>query len=298
MSNIIKILLILLFLSYHSSLVSQERYFELGAGIGLANYSGDLSPTNVSQILGTSRFAGTGYLRYNLHPHVNLKLSGTYAKIQGRDSYSDKPWQIERNLSFFTDIYELGLTGELNLFKYIPLNGENIFTIYVTGGIAGFYFNPLAELDGQIYELQPLGTEGQGLAAYPDRQPYSLFEIAVPFGGGIKFKISESVNFNMEMAWRLTFTDYLDDVSRSYPDYNLLLEQRGETVANLSNRTGEILGETRIFSENARRGGADVDDYYFLITVGLSYNIVNYNSTGGYNKVKRRRSKYNKCPKF
>lgn len=299
MNDLLKLAIGLFIILWSTSpLESQDSYFELGVGVGAANYSGDISPSGIGKILGTSRLAGTALLRYNLNSYFNVKLSGTIAKLEGRDSYSDKAWQIERNLSFFTNIYEIGLSGEINLFQYAPLDREKIFTVYLTGGIAGFHFNPLAELDGQIYELQTLGTEGQGLSEYPDRQFYKLYDLSFPFGGGIKFKIDESLNFNMEMAWRFTRTDYLDDVSKTYPDYNILLENRGLIAANLSNRTGEILGEPRVFGESSSRGGETVNDYYFLLTVGLSYNLVNYGSNGGYNKVRRRKTKTSKCPRF
>ena len=271
---------------------AQDRYFEAGAGIGISNYSGDLSPSSISQIFGTSRFSGTAYLRYNLSPNINFKLGMVYAGLEAKDSRSDKEWQRNRNLSFYTDLYEIALTGEINLFKYAPLESESIFTIYLMGGIGGFHFNPRAQLNGLWYELQKLGTEGQGLASYPDRNYYSLYELSIPFGGGIKFKISESVNFNLEMGWRLTFTDYLDDVSGLYPDYYTILENRGIIAADLSNRTAEVLGQSEpfIYPDGAQRGNPDVGDYYFTLHLGLSYNIISYNSTGGYNKVRRKKN--------
>lgn len=278
----------------------QERYFELGGGLGISTYAGDLAPSEAGRILGTSRFSGTAFLRYNLHPNFNLKLAGNYGYLVGRDAWSDNVARQKRNLSFFTDIYEIALTGEVNLFKYAPLNGEGLFTIYLMGGIAGFHFNPKAELEGQVYELQKFGTEGQGLEAYPEKQIYSLYEIAVPFGGGIKFKLSESLNLNFELGWRLTFTDHIDDVSGTYPDYFLILEQRGDIAARLSNRVPEFLGEDLPATsfEGRVRGGPEVDDYYILMNIGLSYNLVGYNSNAGYNGFKARKSKISKCPKF
>lgn len=285
----------ILCLSYTSF---SQSYFELGGGVGASNYSGDMSPSSISKILGTSRLAATGYVRYNIHPHFHVKASGLLAKVHGKDSWSDKAWQIERNLSFFTDIYELSLTGEVNIFKYEPLNGENVFTIYLMGGVGGFYFNPKAELDGKIYQLQKLGTEGQGLDAYPDRKEYKLLGMSIPFGGGIKLKLSDQVNLNSELGWRFTFTDYIDDVSGNYADYNVMLENRGEVAANLSNRTGEVLPERKNFSDASVRGNPDVKDYFFAFTIGLSYNMVGSGGSGSGPRVRRKKSKVTKCPRF
>jgi len=273
---------------------SQVSYFELGGGIGLSNYSGDMSSDNVGKVLSTSKFSATGYSRYNLSPYVNFKMGLTYARLAADDSKSVVQGIQDRNLSFFTDLYEAALTGEINVFKYDPLEGTSYFTLYAMAGVAGFYFNPITEFEGQKYELQKLGTEGQGLAEYPDRDFYSLYQVSLPFGGGMKFKISETLNFNMEMSWRVTFTDYLDDLSTTYPDYNAILTQRGEIAAALSHRyQGENIGSR----SDRQRGNPAIKDYYFTLHVGVSYNLVDFGSYSGY-KRSRKKSRTSKCPKF
>ncbi|GLR16334.1 hypothetical protein GCM10007940_09490 [Portibacter lacus] len=273
---------------------AQTSYFEAGGGIGLSNYNGDMSSDNVGVILGTSRASAVGFIRYNLNPYLNFKLGLTYASLGADDATSQSEGIKNRNLSFYTNLYEIALTGEINIFKYEPLDDGSLFTLYAMGGIGGFYFNPIAELDGQKYELQKLGTEGQGLAEYPDRDFYSLYQLAVPFGGGLKFKINESFNFNTELSWRLTFTDYIDDLSTTYPDYNVLLENRGEVAAQLSHRAmEETIGELN----GRRRGNPDIRDYYFTLHIGISYNLVDFGSSNNY-RSRNRKSNTSKCPKF
>ena len=58
------------------------------------------------------------------------------------------------------------------------------FTPFVYAGAGMCWFNPQALYEGQWVELQPLGTEGQGLPQYPDRQPYAKYTFVFPFGGG------------------------------------------------------------------------------------------------------------------
>ncbi len=296
----IRIQIFLIAVIFSNFSYSQNSYFEIGGGLGLSNYSGDLSPSSIGQILGTSRFSSTAYLRYNLSPYINLKLSGTYAGLEAKDSRSNNVGIRNRNLSFYTDLYEIGLIGEINIFKYNPLDGESNFTVYLMGGISGFHFNPRAELNGQWYELRDLGTEGQGLTAYPNKNFYSLYELAIPFGGGLKFKVSESINFITELGWRYTFTDYLDDVSSTYPDYYILLENRGAIAANLSNRTAEALGQTEpfIYNEGSSRGNADVKDYYFIFNIGFSYNLTDSYSNSSSIRSYRKKSSTSKCPRF
>ena len=115
------------------------------------------------------------------------------------------------------------------------------FSPYANVGIAGFHFNPRTFFRGEWYDLQPIGTEGQGINELDFREPYSLYEFAIPFGIGVKWAFSERWNLGLEYAARWTFTDYLDDVSRTYVDRNLLIEENGILAYQLSNRTGEYL---------------------------------------------------------
>ena len=114
----------------------------------------------------------------------------------------------------------------------------------------------------------------------------------MPFGGGLKWKISESVNLNAELNWRLTFTDYLDDVSGKYPDLDLLRAQRGDIAAQLSNRSALPR------AEGTQRGNSSVGDYYFTFHIGLAYSIASSMTIGGHKRVSRRRSQTTSCPKF
>ncbi len=51
-------------------------------------------------------------------------------------------------------------------------------------------------------------------------EPYSLQGLAIPFGIGVKYSISQSVGLAFEWGMRKTFTDYIDDVSTNYPIIN------------------------------------------------------------------------------
>ncbi len=85
-------------------------------------------------------------------------------------------------------------------------------------GIGIFTFNPEARFGGDEWiDLQPLGTEGQWLADPENRypEPYELTQFNIPFGGGLRFRLSRRWDMEVEIGWRKTFTDYLDDVADS-----------------------------------------------------------------------------------
>ncbi len=84
-----------------------------------------------------------------------------------------------------------------------------------------------------------MSTEGEGLVEYPDRKPYNLFQFSIPFGGGIKFRVSDHIVVAYEIGMRKTFTDYLDDVSTRYVDQAILLNERGPGAVAMAFRGDE-----------------------------------------------------------
>jgi len=79
---------------------------------------------------------------------------------------------------------------------------------------------PLAE-GGKWVNLRPLGTERAifDIRRHGTRimhKPYSLIQVAIPFGVGARFRINEVMDIWADLGFRYTFTDYLDDVSRNY----------------------------------------------------------------------------------
>ena len=117
-------------------------------------------------------------------------------------------------------------------------------------------------------------TEGQGLYQYPKRKNYSLAQINIPFGLNLNFKLNYNVQFGLEIAPRWTFTDYLDDVSTSYINYNELKEIQGELPAILANRTGEFLGsDPVIVPTGTMRGDPEDNDWYLFTGIYIAYII-------------------------
>jgi hypothetical protein len=65
---------------------------------------------------------------------------------------------------------------------------------------------------------------------------------------------------------RYTFTDYLDDVSTTYPDADKLRSERGQRAVDLSFRGNEVPAGTP-------RGSADTNDWFGSMTLGFCFNI-------------------------
>ena len=139
-----------------------------------------------------------------------------------------------------------------------------------------------------MVDLQPLGTEGQGLAEYPDREFYNLTQFSIPLGAGVKYALTDQINLGFEIGIRKTFTDYIDDVSLTYADEVILAENRGAQTVALANRTGSPVngGQSRGSSDN---------DWYLISGVTISYNFIDNGLVGGRKRGKRRKDG---CPTF
>ncbi|MDL2296325.1 DUF6089 family protein [Bacteroidales bacterium OttesenSCG-928-C03] len=205
---------------------------EVGVFLGTSSYIGDLNPT---KLFAAPQFGGGIIYRYNFNARWAFKTNILFASVEASDWSNNENY--ERNLSFRSPITEISAEVELNFFNIYNERGTNRFTPYIFSGFTIFSFNPQAEYKGKYYDLQHLGTEGQGLDGQPDY--YSLTSCAIPFGIGFKLNIGRYISFGIEAGMRYTFTDYLDDVSKTYYDNEILLAERGEIVAALADRSAE-----------------------------------------------------------
>ena len=269
-------------------LFTNAQHSEVGLMIGTSNYWGDLNPSPFEGAFQETHVAFGGFFRYNMGDYVALKLGITQGSISGHDSKSESIYRRGRNLSFKSSITEIAITGEFNILGYQPYNLYRPFSPYVFAGVAFFKYNPKAQLNGDWFKLQPLGTEGQGLPQYPDNELYKLTQFSIPFGVGVKYALNDTWNVGAEAGIRYVFTDYLDDVSTVYADEIALLESRGEVAAALANRSGS---DTQ-YSAGQNRGNPNGNnDVYFIVGFTLSYNFLDNGLSG----FRNRNSKRNGC---
>lgn len=275
---------LLLFLISISPFFLSAQHFEVGANLGISYYEGDLTVSTVGGRLDQINFGGGGFLRYNINNFMAARASINYGRLSGEDGGE----RADRNLNFSSNVLEFALTGEFNVLGFQPYNLERVFSPFIFAGVAVFKFNPTTVFEGQTVDLQPIGTEGQGLAAFPDRRPYNLTQFAIPLGAGLKYALNDAWNVGIEAGIRITFTDYIDDVSLTYPGRELLLENGGELAANLSDRSleGRAAGSPR--------GNASVNDYYLFGGVTISYNFLDNGLVGS----RGRRKSKSGCPTF
>jgi len=233
-----------------------QKGWELGGWLGTSYYFGDL---NTELRLNRPGLAGGLMARYNFNTRVCNSTSINYGRIRAKDEDSSNSVEKMRNLSFFSDIFELSSSLEFNFFNYVHGTDE-WYTPYVFGGFTVFSYNPKAQLNGETYNLRDFNTEGQFAG-----ESYGNFHAAFNFGIGMKWDINENWSFNLSLGSRKVFTDYLDDVSTTYPDQNTLILTQGITASELSDRSG-IDG---FATQGRQRGDSKENDSYHFIGIGL-----------------------------
>jgi len=252
----------------------EEIQGEFGITLGAAHYFGDL---NTRAALNRPKLTIGGFYRKQFNNYLAAKLSIHYAQLGYSDIYSQNAYQKSRNLSFNTEIFEVAASGDFNFFRYSPGEKGFNFTPYVTLGLGLFSYNPYAYLNGKKVYLRPLGTEGQNIA-YKDpntgkvRKPYGSMSMCIPIGMGIKYNVNDQFNFSFQIAHRLTFTDYLDDVSSTYIGSGRFVD--GSAAQILQDRSFEK--GTPIGIEGRQRGFSKQKDQYIIAEIGISFNLTSY----------------------
>ncbi|MBI1307332.1 MAG: hypothetical protein GC181_12080 [Bacteroidetes bacterium] len=302
----IKLLVCLVFLSISNSLSAQTRspfrksLYEVKFGAGCSMFLGDLGGGSKSGSWGLGdlnlrsvRHNTSVGLKLNLSNAFSLRLDVFNARLYANDAYSKDRSRHNRNLSFRTNLTEVSTTVE---FFSIHMNSNRINSrtgseFYTFAGFGLIFFNPQAEYNGLWYNLQPLGTEGEGIV--PGYDPYKLRSKVIPFGFGYRVNVVSSTYIGIEFSLRKTFTDYIDDVSGKYVDKELIRESHGDIAATLSDRT---LTGSAVPGTN-RGSNATNDNYSFVqltIARGFGDRLARHHlfivrSIGGVRVV---------CPKF
>jgi len=253
----------------------RNRNFIVSAGTGTSSYFGELS--NDGDFLDTKLNLDFG-LQYRITNNLLVGASLIFFQLQGDDAEADDDTRVRRNLSFRSNNTELNIGGRYNLFP----EGERFYqrkpiNFYLFAGLGLTWYSPTAELDGKRYTLRSLETEGV---------KYAPFTVVLPFGPGVKFMISPYFNIVLEGGYRLTFTDYLDDVSTVYQDQSLFTDPIAAALADRSPELGLPAREP-----GKIRGNPEQNDGYFILNAKVEYFVPAGILFSGKKKAKKRRTK-------
>lgn len=249
-------------------------------GTGVTSYFGDLN--NPGDIIDTRLNINVGLQAFVLD-RLALRTELMYYQLEGSDAESDREGRRIRNLSFTSSNLEFNVAAMVNL---VP-NGlrfyqRNDINLYGFAGLGFTWFNPKAELNGTKHALRPLQTEGVS---------YGNIALIVPAGIGVKIKAGPFFNIAVEGGYRLSFSDYLDDVSTVYIDNSSFTDPIARVLADRRPEIGLGLAEA-----GDKRGNPDRDDGYLVLNLKLEFylpsHILHFNNMNsrrrGYRSTRRR----------
>jgi hypothetical protein len=273
---------------------------EIGIAAGTSTFLGDLGgaagigrPFLRDTDFKALRPTFGAFLRYNLGANFSARVELSYLGLRGDDAWAGKGFDAAdptqggddaffryyRNLSFRSRVYEAIVVGEI-----IPYNfelgggyqGYSVLSPYALVGFGVFNFRPQAQHDGQWVDLKPLSTEGQGLVT--GRAPYKLTQMCVPVGFGVKWSYNDVWAIGLEVNHRITFTDYIDDVSTNYIDPQIFADKfpsdKAALATIMAQRSNEIDPggvNQHISAKGEQRGDPKDNDSYYTITLRASY---------------------------
>lgn len=247
-----KILFCIAALSGLLSTAANAQIMEVGANVGAAGYIGDLNPSNPLDFSGV---AFGVFVKGNLDPYWAVGLHYNYGRIKANDANSSNADFRNRNLNFSTPLNELSLQVDFNFLDYFSGGGTRNFSPYIFAGLGGVLFNPKATYGGNTYELRYYETEGV---------KYKNYAVTIPFGVGMKYRISDRVGIFSQIGYRVAGTDYLDDVGDKYPGQSVISKDGSVNLSNPSPLPG-------YGPAGSQRGNYLKKDSYVFLHIGISY---------------------------
>lgn len=283
------------FVSIAQSISTANGKFEIGAGIGPLFFLGDLGgnvgvgTTFVKDVnFPVTKLSKGLFVNYYPTEFLGFRIAANQGTLQGADSLirdkgSAEVYRKVRNLHFRSNLLEAYAALEFypTVFfeQYDGLKGK--IRPYGVIGLGMFKFKPQAEYyspngSTRWVDLQPLHTEGQGFAEYPDRKDYKLTQMEVPIGAGIKWYVKENMYMGFEILHRKTFTDYVDDLSTDYinPDlFDKYLAPEQAVVAKQVYYRGGGVTSVAYPTIGEQRGNPKNNDSFFSSIIRFGWRL-------------------------
>ncbi len=212
--------------------------YEVGINFGTLIYQGDLAPNGAGYTKTLKPTIGV-FVSKSLDEYFSLRANLNIGKITADDLKYTSPWYKQaRALNFSTSITELSGTLTWNIFGDHFGNDQRRFSPYLFAG-AGLAFTHVKR-NWSGFNANAFGGNKSdvslGLGKDTLHATPSIIPV-LPIGAGVKYMLTPQLFFNAEFTYRITATDYLDGFS---------------------------------YVANAKK-----NDYYYGLTIGISYKFGN-----------------------
>jgi hypothetical protein len=205
--------------------------YEVGGGLGTAVYSGDI----IRKIdPGQAGLQGTLFGKRNFDNVWSLRVGLSTAELMGNDSL--QPIDIvakSRKWFFDSRVTEFSAVMEFNFLDFANQKSEFKFSPYAFFGLGYSFVKGKGEINGSSIEDEKWrGT------------------LIIPFGGGIKYLLSDQLTLGIELGFRPTTSDFLD---QPYSDLLAVTTTADKKIRNF--------------------GNPNTKDWYYFLGVTVSYSL-------------------------
>jgi hypothetical protein len=236
----INVLLILNTLLVQQNLYAQE--YEIGGGFGVAGYTGDIIRIGDPRQLG---FQGTLLGRQNFDNVWSLRGGLSFAGLKGSDLVNPiDDIHLARGASFNGTALEASVVMEYHFIDYLQKNSEFKFSPYAFFGVGALKF--VGKGDSYSEDIRA-------------NRDININTVVIPFGVGMKYKLSDQWILALELGYRGTFTDGIDKIKSSNPDTNL----------------NNVIPTVFPPGYNLHKGNVYDNDGYYFMGLTISYKIRN-----------------------
>jgi len=201
--------------------------WEIGGSVLMTSYEGDLHAPDINYTLKNIQPAVSGYIRREVGRNATLRLNLMVGKIAGADKSFEKPaWRQIRGASFESTIVEGSVLAEIYPLSFFSLNnspsnaedmprgsqrgGTRLFP-YALIGFGAAFSNPTVawnDANGNP-QIDP------SLAQMDKNAKTKRTHFVLPFGAGLRYKLTDHFTIHLEGLLRPTFSDYLDGFSQA-----------------------------------------------------------------------------------
>jgi len=244
--------------------VLSQSKFDMGLFLGYAEHGGDVHSWGRHGVMVTenAHFAYGLRAKYNANENIGIRLNYWGSKISGQDVNINNEFasgHARRNYSFESNISELSLTLEYDLFGHKRWNIEKLDTSdkalnatetqgmkyfkkvispYVFAGFGLSFTDPTVEFNMDM-----------NTRISADMANVETTYIQLPVGIGVRFDLSENIYLGLEASSRIPISDYLDGISEAAnPDKNDSYQFFGATLgyrfSKMEDRDGDGINDS------------------------------------------------------
>jgi hypothetical protein len=189
-----------------------EYRMELGGGVNLTAYQGDMS----GSLFGNAQVGGSVLFRAILNPRSAVRFGLGISKLKGDVSRADTrfPDISDLHYSFSNTMADLSVTYEYNFFPYgtgRDYRGAKRFTPFISLGLGMTYVNS----KNGTYDYSKGHEAGDDFVPEHNTKKGGVTG-NVPIGVGVKYKLGARTNLSFDWHLHISFSDNLDGVDDPY----------------------------------------------------------------------------------